>query len=243
MVNVGDKFGDYIKEGFDLFKENAAVLILASLIALAIATVSLGILAGPMMAGLIIIILRIKDGDPQQPTAGDVFQGFQYFLPTFLYVVVWTLILIIPMLILAFIPCLGPILMICLSLAAAAFLMFSFFLIVDQKMDFWSASMASFAKVKESFFPYLGISAVAMLIGQLGSIACGIGVIATMPIQWAILAVCYRDVFGPGQAPAPAAPAQETKPPQPPAAPVDPPTSSPDDAGGAGDPGDMGGGE
>jgi hypothetical protein len=222
MTNITDKFGDWIKEGFDLYKNNLVLLILSSLIAFLLSGVTLGILGGPMFAGLIGIILRLRDGDPQTPVVGDVFQGFQFFLPSFLFGIVWGAILLVGCLILAFIPCLGQLLSICLALAAGAFLMFGLFLIVDQKMDFWPASMASIEKVKPTFLPYLGLAVVAGIIGQIGALACGIGAFATMPIYFTIIAVVYRDVFGNG---AVAQPAREVRPPAPPETPAAPPES------------------
>jgi hypothetical protein len=216
MTEITDRFGDWIKEGFELYKNHLGLLILASLIAFLLSGVTLGILGGPMFAGLIGIILRLRDQDPTPPVVGDVFQGFQFFLPCFLFGIVWGAIIGVACLILKFIPCIGPLLWVCLSLAAGTFLMFGLYLIVDRKMDFWPASMASIEKIKPDFFPYLGIAVVAGVIGQLGALACGIGVFVTLPIYFAILAVVYRDVFGNG----PAAPAWGARPPAPPAAPA-----------------------
>jgi uncharacterized membrane protein len=224
MTDVADKFGDWIKEGFNLYKNNLGLLILSSLIAFLLAGVTLGILSGPMFAGLIGIILRLRDGEQPPPTVGDVFQGFNNFLPSFLFGFVWGLAIVVGSLILAFIPCLGQLASICLALAASAFLMFGLFLIVDQKMDFWPASMASIEKVKPAFFPYLGLAVVAGIIGEVGALACGIGVCVTMPIYFTIIAVTYRDVFRDGAAP-PAPPSREIRPPAPPEAPVEPPES------------------
>jgi uncharacterized membrane protein len=42
----------------------------------------------------------------------------------------------------------------------------------------------------------LGFAIVSNLIGSIGAIACGIGVVFTLPIQACILTVAYRDVFG-----------------------------------------------
>lgn len=214
MVDVTDKFGDWIKEGFEIYKNNLGVLILSSLIAFVLTGLTLGILGGPMIAGLIGIVLKLRDGQQPPPSVGDVFQGFQNFLPSFLFFIVWGLILLVGTLILSFIPCLGQLLSICLALAASTFLMFGLFLIVDKNMDFWPASMASIDTIKPTFFPYLGLAVVAGIIGNIGSLACGIGAFATMPIYFTIISVVYRDVFGNGQTP-PATPVQEIKPPQP----------------------------
>jgi len=216
MINVADKFGDWIKEGFDLYKDNLVLLILSSLIVFLLSVASLGILSGPMSAGLIAIVLRLRDGDPTPPAVGDVFQGFQFFLPSFLFGIVWGAILVVGCLILTVIPCLGQLLSVCLAVVASAFLMFGLYLIVDQKMDFWPASMASIEKVKPAFFPYMGLAVVAGVIGEIGALACGIGICVTMPIYFAIIAVAFRDVFGNGAE----APARDGRPPAPPVAPA-----------------------
>ncbi len=196
MADVGVKFGDYIQKGFELYKENLSVLILSSLIAYLLTGVTLGILAGPMFAGLVKIVLRLHDNEQPPPVVGDIFQGFQHFLPTFLFTLVWGLILIVGSIILSFLPCIGTLLVFALSIVGMAFLMFGLYLIVDRQMDFWPASMASIEKVKTDFFPYLGLALVAGIIGELGALACGIGVFATMPIYFTIIAYTYRDVFG-----------------------------------------------
>jgi uncharacterized membrane protein len=195
MTDLTNKFGDWIKEGFDLYKNNLGVLVLPSLIAFLLSVLTMGLLSGPMGAGMILIVLKLKDGGQPAPTAGDVFQGFQYFLPSFLFCIVWGAILTVGCLILASIPCLGQVLSICFCLAASAFLMFGLFLIVDRNMDFWPASMASIEKVKPAFLPFLGLSVVASILGEIGVIACGIGIFITMPLYFTIIAVTYRDVF------------------------------------------------
>ena len=214
MTDVANKFGDWIKEGFDIYKNNLGVLILSALIAFLLSMVTLGVLWGPMSAGMILIVQKLRDGKQPPPAAGDVFQGFQYFLPSFLFCIAWGMILFVAILILSFVPCLGQLLSICISLAAAAFLMFGLFLIVEQKMDFWSASMASIEKVKPAFFPLLGLALVASILGQIGALACGIGVFVTIPVYFTILSVTYRDVFSGGVAAAEAkAPAAAPPPP------------------------------
>jgi uncharacterized membrane protein len=148
-----------------------------------------------MFAGLVIIILELLDKKEPKPSAGTVFRGFDYFLNSFLFVIGWGLALMIASVIIGFIPCLGQLAAIFLVYAAQAFLMFGMFLIVDKKMDFWPASMESINMVKSNFWPFLGFAVVAAIIGSLGAIACGIGVIFTIPIQGCILAVAYRAVF------------------------------------------------
>jgi uncharacterized membrane protein len=195
MEKVEVKFGEWIEEGFNLYKANFGPLVLASLLAILLSSVSFGILTGPMMAGLVLVTLKILDQKQPQPSGGEVFRGFDYFLNSFLFFLVWGLIIGLGIAILTVVFCIGLVLAAPIIYVAQAFLMFGLFLIVDREMDFWPASMESINTVKNNFWPLLGLSVVAGLIGGIGGIACGIGVIFTLPIQVCIVAVAYRGVF------------------------------------------------
>ncbi len=189
------KFVEWIRSGFDLYKANLVVWIVASLLAVVISAATLGILSGPMWAGLTGMALAQLDRKKAKPEIGDVLRGFDVFLQSFLFMLVWGLGIAVTLL-LGFIGCMWPILAILFLVALNAALMFALFLIVDRKLEFWPASLASFEKIKPAFFPFLGLSVVAGLIGAIGLIGCGIGVIVTLPITTCILAVAYREVFG-----------------------------------------------
>ena len=196
MRKVQVKFGDWIEEGFILYKENFGILVLASIFVVVLSVVTVGILAGPMIAGLSMLILELVRKKAPKPEAGKVFKGFDYFLNSFLFVLVWGLSILIGSAILGIIPVIGQLASIFFAYAAQAFLMFGFFLIVDRQMDFKTASLDSIDTVKSNFWPFFGLSAVAGIIGSIGAIAFGIGIVFTVPIQGCILAVAYRDVYG-----------------------------------------------
>ena len=196
MNRVQVKFGYWIEAGFNLYKENFGTLVLASIFVVVIGTVTAGLLAGPMLAGLVMVTLRLLDRRDPPPEAGNVFKGFDYFLQSFLFVVIWGLALLIGSAILGVIPVVGQLASLAFAYAAQAFLMFGMFLIVDREMDWVAASKLSINTVKSNFWPFFGFSAVAGIIGSIGAIACGIGVVLTIPIQGCMLAVAYRDVFG-----------------------------------------------
>lgn len=195
MDQVEVKFGEWIEKGFGLYKENFGVLVLASLIAWALSTVTIGILTGPMIAGMLLITLALFDGKVPKPEAGHVFKGFDYFLNSFLFILLWGVGLFIVTLILGCLPCIGQVIAMFVFYAAQAILMFGLFLIVDRQMDFWPASVESFNKVKTNFWPFLGLSIVSGIIGSIGAVACGIGIVITAPIHACILTVAYREVF------------------------------------------------
>ncbi|MDH3884675.1 MAG: hypothetical protein OET63_10705 [Desulfobacterales bacterium] len=196
MEKVDVKFGKWIEEGFNLYKNNFGTLVLASIIALVLTIVTIGILAGPMLAGLAIITLRLLRKEHPEPDAGKVFRGFDYFLNAFLFMLIWVIAILVGSFILQIFPVVGQLLSLFFVYAAQAFLMFGIFLIVDKQMNFWPASMESIQTVKTNFWPFLGLSTVASIIGSLGGIALGIGIVLTIPIQACILAVAYGDVFG-----------------------------------------------
>lgn len=198
MNKIQVKFGDWIEGGFKLYKNNFGTLVLASIFVVVIGTVTAGLLAGPMLAGLVFVTLQLLDRSDPKPEAGKVFKGFDYFLQSFLFVVVWGIGILIGSVILGIIPVIGQLASIAFVYAAQAFLMFGMFLIVDRQMGWLPASKESIDVVKTNFWPFFGLSAIAGIIGSLGAIACGIGVVFTIPIQGCILAVAYREVFDSG---------------------------------------------
>lgn len=210
MAAVEVKFGEWIQKGFDIWKANLGVLILANLIVAVLSGLTLGILAGPMAVGLILIVFRLVDGSQPKPAAGDVFQGFQKFLPSFLLMLTMAVAIGILMLF-NFIPCVGTIIYIAGIYAVMTFLMFAMYLIADRNLDFMAAIKESAGLVKQNFWMFLVLMIVTGIISGLGAIACGIGVIVTAPLGVTILAVAYRELFsGVSAAPQPSQPQAPT---------------------------------
>ena len=195
MQQTDVKLGEWIEAGFNLYKNNLATLVLAAIIALVLSTVSVGILTGPMVAGLIIMSLQLLRKEEPKPEAGAVFKGFSYFLDTFLFTVIWGITILIGSLLVGWVPIIGQLLSLFIVYAAQAFLMFGLYLIVDKQMAFWPASQASIQTVKTNFWPFFGLAAIASIIGSIGALAFGVGIVLTVPIQICILAFAYQEVF------------------------------------------------
>lgn len=195
MQKTEVKIGKWLEEGFNLYKNNFATLVLASIIALVLSTVTIGLLTGPMIAGLIIITLQLLRKKEPKPDAGSVFRGFHYFLNAFLFMLIWGIAILLGSVVLSLFPIIGQLLSLFFAYSAQAFLMFGLFLIVDQQMNFWPASQKSIHTVKSNFWPFLGLSAIASIIGSIGAIAFGVGIVLTIPIQACILAVAYQEIF------------------------------------------------
>jgi archaellum biogenesis protein FlaJ (TadC family) len=196
MQKVQVQFSRWIEEGFNLYKDNFKTLVLATIFVVVISTVTAFILAGPMLAGLALVTLELRDKKEPRPEAGKVFKGFDYFGQAFLFVAVWGIAIFVASVILGVLPVVGQLASFFVAYAAQALLMFGIFLIVDRKMEFWPASQESINTVKNNFWPFFGLSTVAWFIGSIGAIAFGIGVVFTIPIQGCILTVVYRRVYG-----------------------------------------------
>ncbi len=195
------KFNEWIQGGFNLYKDNFAVLFVATLIAILLSGVTLGILAGPLAVGVALIVLRLIDKQEPKPEIGDVFKGFDQFLPSFLLFLGVGVASLIGSTILGIVPVFGGLLGILFAYGLGTVVMFSIFLIAERKMDVWPAVMTSFDTVKTNFWPFLGLYVVACLLSSIGFILCGIGVILTAPIMACVLGVAYRDVFSTKEAP------------------------------------------
>src|SRR5665811_2099131 len=98
---------NWFKKGFQQYKENIPILIPASFIVLILTVASAGILAGPMLSGLLIITLGLQEGGEPKPKVSDLFSGFGFFLHSFLFVVVWGIAASAGALVLLFVPGVG----------------------------------------------------------------------------------------------------------------------------------------
>ncbi len=196
MQKVEVKIGKWIESGFNLYKNNFGTLVLASVIALVLSSITIGLLAGPMIAGLVIVTLQLLRKVEPKPDAGRVFRGLDYFLNSFLFIAVWGIAILIGLFILALFPLIGHLLSLFFIYAAQTFLMFGMYLIVDKQLNFGPASRQSIQTVKTNFWPFFVLSTIASIIGSIGAVAFGVGIVLTIPIQACILAVAYQEIFG-----------------------------------------------
>ena len=79
MDKIDVKFGDWIEKGFNLYKENFGILVLASLIAVIVSAVTVGILAGPMAAGVLLIVFQLHDRKTPARRWGPFSGGLIFF--------------------------------------------------------------------------------------------------------------------------------------------------------------------
>lgn len=188
MSTIAINLSDTLKAGFELYKRNFGLLVLVNLVAMVLASLTVGILAGPLTAGVVMVTLGLLDGRDPLPTVGDVFKGFEVFLPAFLYVIIMMAISLLANLLL-------PGLSIVVTYILSTLTIFTIFFIAEDRMDFWPAIVRSYNIVKDNFFVFFLIVLVAGIISSAGMLACCIGMIFTVPFYYCVLAVVYRQHF------------------------------------------------
>jgi hypothetical protein len=89
----------------------------------------------------------------------------------------------------------GYLLVLVASLVFQSLSKFGPLLIVDQKLSITDAFVLSFKTLWPHVLPTVGVVICATLLSALGELACGIGLIFTMPILYVTTAVVYNDFF------------------------------------------------
>jgi hypothetical protein len=211
-----------IKGGWELVKDQYWLFVGMCLVGMLVGSaLPLGILMGPMMCGLYLSFFKKRRGEPIE--FGTLFKGFDYFgqsvLAAVLHAVPIVVIVIAAYIILYagfFISILavgndssgiGVIVMVLFFLVFYIAIMlviivislgfsFAYPLIVDRGMQGFDAVKLSFQAAMANFFPLLGMSVLAMLLGTVGILACYVGIFFVFPITYAAVAVAYEQVFG-----------------------------------------------
>jgi len=199
----------WVTRGWQMVSTDAGPFVLGALLVMALSLVTLGICGPPLSAGLYAMALRKHDGRPVQ--AGDVMEGFKYFGAT------WGLALLVGVPVAIVIGALAaaavvlahgkvedamPMIQLALQLPANALglfigtvLLFAIPLIVDRGVGSIQALQESWAAVKPQFWSYLGAYFIFQMISGAGAMACGIGVLFTMPLSIGCIIACYRTRF------------------------------------------------
>ena len=175
--------GRWIGEGWRLVKEDLGNYVLLAVVFTVLNAVVPLILQGPLLVGFHIFTMRKLMG--RSAEFGDLFKGFNLFVPTLvaslligLFTFVGTLFCIIP------------------GLVVAAMYKFTYLFILDKKMDFWPAMQASHSLVKQDYFGFTMFLLALVGINILGALCCIVGVFVSIPVTFAAITVAYRDIVG-----------------------------------------------
>ncbi len=181
------EIGRCISKGWDLVMKNFWLMVGAFVVAWLISAVGSLITAGPMIGGL--CAMYLKQIRRQSATFGDVFVGFTAAFGSLLGAYVVSTLLATVGLIL----CIAP------GIYLAVSWIFALPLIIDKKMDFWSAMELSRKVVTKHWWLMFGFLIVVGLLAIVGVLACIIGVFVTEAIGVAAIMYAYEDIFHPKQ--------------------------------------------
>jgi uncharacterized membrane protein len=176
--------------GWALVRDHLLVLVgasaLAWLVTVGLAFVPiLGWIVGfVLLGGLDYLFLRRIRGEAVE--IGDVFDGFNRSLLdlTMAGLVKWLL------------TSLGLVLCILPGIYLAVGYIFALPLVIDKKLEFWTAMEVSRRVVHEHWWSVFALAIVLMLVVFAGFLVCGVGEIIAIPVSSAALMYVYDDLFG-----------------------------------------------
>jgi hypothetical protein len=177
------QIGKWISDGWNIISGDLLMVILATLVFAIMSGVIPIILQAPMVIGMhIMLVNKMLTG---RLDIGDLFKGFNYFVPSLLATLVMGIFIFIGML-----ACIIP------GLVVGAMYLFTYLFIADRKMEFWPAMQASHAIVKQNYLGYTFFFLTLALLQLAGALLCGVGLLVTIPIYYAAINAAYRDVVG-----------------------------------------------
>lgn len=191
----GVQLEKWFKQGFELYKGSAGVLILASLLAVIVSSITLGILSGPLIAGLMMMGLRIHDRSEPAPEIGDLFKGFEHFKEAFLLSLIAFVVMILSAIVFNLVPVIGTILFYAVVSMVALVVWFAMGRVVEAGTPFWPAAQEAIEKIKTDLWPFLAYAVLISLAGGVGILICGVGICLTMPLLVCSVATAYRDTW------------------------------------------------
>ena len=136
------------------------------------------------MAGLFKYYLKLIRGE--MPTVSDAFSGFGSRTGQLILLSLVQMTLVV----LGYMLCIIP----GIYLTVAWY--FAIPLVIDRNLDFWPALQLSRRLVSKHWFIVFAAMLVFGLVAMIGIIACGIGILVTMPVGTIALMYAYETIFG-----------------------------------------------
>lgn len=177
------EIGRWLSAGWQVVTDEWLMFALVTIVFLVVSGAVPLILQGPMLIGLHAVCARKLLGG--RLDFNDLFKGFNYFVPSLIASLLIALFVTI-----GFALCIVP------GFVVLAMYQFTYLFIADKKMDFWPAMQASHALVKQDYFGFTMFVIVSTLVNLLGALACGIGLLITIPMTFAAITAAYRDMVG-----------------------------------------------
>lgn len=162
--------GACLSGGWNLFKQNALTHVVAFALVSLVTSISMGLLAGPMLVGYLRMIAREDNGEKAQ--IGDVFRGFDNVVPALVAGLISFLVLS-----LGFALCFIPGLLI-LALPTVAL-----YLVAQGESDGVAAFNRAWSVVTKNLGSAFWCALVLGIASSLGMLLCWVGILVTAPIS------------------------------------------------------------
>ncbi|NMW17659.1 MAG: hypothetical protein HKK66_01260 [Chlorobiaceae bacterium] len=184
---------DYIRQGWEMFKEHVGEFVGFTLIIFVISAVCskfafagsfiVSALAAPLYAGFGIVAFKLINGKSFQ--FADFFNGFNYLLPLFLGGLAC-----------GFLVSIGFVLLLIPGIYLAVGYMFTTFLIIDYRMEFWQAMETSRQIITRNWFAFFGFAFALFALNFFGALAFGVGLLVSIPVSACAAAIAYKEIMG-----------------------------------------------
>lgn len=228
-----------LKSGWALIKDQYWLFVGMSAVTMLLGSiVPFGILMGPMMCGIYLSLFKLRRGQPVE--FANLFKGFDYFgeslVATLLHMIP-IVVIVVPFYIIFYVGIflvmpggargnepdpaglfaflavmmLFGIFMMVLMIIISIIFTFAYPLIVERRLSGIEAVKLSARGALGNFWPLLGLLMLNGVIAFAGLLLCYVGVLLTIPVGFAAIAIAYEQVFGLGG---------ELQPPLPPPPPV-----------------------
>lgn len=194
MTIIDVRFSDWIQKGFSLFTGNAAVLLVCGVTSVLITGATLGLLAGPMLAGMAIIVLNLQDERLSRPSINDLFKGFDYTVAT-IPVTLAFYALALFYLVISLIPLVGQVINSMVISVGLAIGVLSVFHLVARKVTPRDSAPVWWSLFRANWGPLLGFFILTLLIGAAGVLVFVVGLVVTVPIYLSIMGVAYLAIL------------------------------------------------
>ena len=181
--------GNWISRAWDMVTADLGSFIILGLIYVVIIGVTSGtvigelFVIGPLSVGFFFVIFEKMRG--KDINIGDIAKGFNFFIAAVLSNILITLFVAI-----------GIVLCIIPGAIVAALYLFTPAFIGEKNLDFWEAMEASRKVVMDYLFELIIFVIILGLINAVGALLCGIGLIFTVPLSFAAMAIAYDDLVG-----------------------------------------------
>jgi hypothetical protein len=189
----------WITDGWNLFLQDVASFALIGLFSMVFLTiVPFPFLWGPVWTAM--TYASVKFIERGQISIHDYFEGYRFFLPAlfaslliFLFTLIGLIFLIIP------------------GLVILSMYLFTYSYIAQNNQDFWQAMRASRQLVSRDYFGFTLFMLTLIFLNFLGMLFFYVGLVFTLPVSAAAVALAFREAEGlpvlpPTTAPAPTKP-------------------------------------